>query len=339
MGAITRNFTPFEILGFESRAHRGAPYHVVAVKATFSLANGKPLTPVPAQRPFVLADEYYGDPCHSSIRFESDLSPFKPRGEVHVVGAAKAPRDQWLTEWPVRIRVGGVDHRLRVTGPRDWAFSVVHGWVISNPEPCGEVPLRYEYAFGGNIGEGADARVYEENPVGRGFTAGRTVNTTAPIPAPQIEHEGRKIARLNGSYTPAGTGPLARWWKPRLALAGTFDDQWLKTRWPDIPDDYDFAHHNSAPAGLQAPGYFQPGDPIELDGLDASGPVRSSIPPYLLFCLVRFENGVIAPTRMNLDTVILDLEPRQAMLIWRCRVPLHLGVRVMEARMSGGARG
>ena len=31
------------------------------------------------------------------------------------------------------------------------------------------------------------------------------------------------------------------------ALAGTYDDSWKQTRWPGLPEDFDFGYWNCAP--------------------------------------------------------------------------------------------
>ncbi len=41
-------------------------------------------------------------------------------------------------------------------------------------------------------------------------------------------------------FQPAGFGCITRSWLPRLLLAGTYDQEWLETRHPDLPDDFDF---------------------------------------------------------------------------------------------------
>ena len=50
-----------------------------------------------------------------------------------------------------------------------------------------------------------------------------------------------------GDYPVVGLGAVGRWWQPRLALAGTYDDSWKQTRWPGLPEDFDFGYWNCAP--------------------------------------------------------------------------------------------
>lgn len=328
----TRNYTPFPALGFESRGHRGEVFHVFVVKGSFRLQSVPLLKPIPEQVPLVMADEYHGDPTCSSVRFECDINPFKPATDIHLVGSARAPGRQPRRRWTVRLKVGQIEKTLQVTGPRYWTRGFL-GASLTEPELCTEVALRYELAYGGVYGEGKDAQACEQNPVGRGHTGGKRPTKNDDIPAPQIEAADDLIDGLGKRHKPEGFGPIARSWQPRLRKAGTFDDQWLKTRWPDVPDDFDFAHYNSAHPDLIAPGYLNGDELVELQGMDPDGIMRTALPGYTVFCLVRLMDGTIAPAPMNLDTVVFDVDKWLAFLTWRCRLPARLEVRVMEARM------
>lgn len=118
------------------------------------------------------------------------------------------------------------------------------------------------------------------NPVGCGwlhkrwFKALRKARLARPktLPTPQIEWpndsplstplmakhpkgelDARAMARIARAYgrSPAGFGPLGKAWAPRLALAGTYDARWLDERHPRLPEDFDFAYWNGAPADQQ----------------------------------------------------------------------------------------
>ncbi|MCP5528186.1 MAG: DUF2169 domain-containing protein [Verrucomicrobiales bacterium] len=333
MPVETRNYTPFPTLGFESRGHGGEVYHVFVLKGTFRLANSPRLKPIPEQSPLVMADEYYGDPTSSSVRLECDINPFKPATDIHLIGCARSPRSQPSQQWTVRLKVGQIEKALRVTGPRHWKHGTLGRWMLTAPEPCIEVPLRYELAYGGVFGEGKEAQVCEQNPVGRGHTGGKRLSGLNDIPAPQIEAADDPIDGVGKPHQPQGFGPIARSWQPRLRKAGTFDDHWLGTRWPDIPDDFNFAHYNSAHPDLIAPDFLKGDESVELEGVHPNGIIRTALPRYTVFCLVRLINGAIAPAPMNLDTAVFDVDNWLAFLVWRCRLPVRLDVRVMEARL------
>jgi hypothetical protein len=112
-----------------------------------------------------------------------------------------------------------IEKRLGVTGER-FADKRFGSWSLSAPAPLSELPLRYEYAFGGQcrvaaeepyadkvpakvrLSEKARAAhpqspqapvahsVYAPNPVGRGYWPPWWIRLSNPdrLPAPQIEH-------------------------------------------------------------------------------------------------------------------------------------------------------
>jgi hypothetical protein len=47
--------------------------------------------------------------------------------------------------------------------------------------------------------------------------------------------------------SPAGFGPIACHWQPRVGFAGTYGDAWVANRLPLLPDDFDDRFFQSAP--------------------------------------------------------------------------------------------
>src|SRR5204863_10006220 len=115
------NHTPFMPLLFESQDVEDRRHHVIVLKGTYEIQSGQPLKLAPEPRPLTMADEYYGDPTKSSLKRESDLAPFKPRGDVHFTyPVAFAPGGKPSPRWQVQVRIGPVQKALQVTGPRQW---------------------------------------------------------------------------------------------------------------------------------------------------------------------------------------------------------------------------
>src|SRR5690348_3791665 len=100
------NHSPFPHLVFESRSPNDEPFAIVVVRGTFALRDGAPLRPVPGQDPVRLGDSYRGSPTSTSLRFENDLAPFKPRSDIVLDAIARVPGERPLPEWTVRVRVG-----------------------------------------------------------------------------------------------------------------------------------------------------------------------------------------------------------------------------------------
>lgn len=329
-----RNFTCLQPLIFESEAIDRSSFTVFVLRGTFTIVPNTRLCFARQQSPLVMADRYYGDPARSSMVCESDLAPHKPRGEVHFEEPiAHAPFGRPASAWEVSIQVGPVHKSLGVTGPRYWRRTKWSPWKLSPPEPCRQVAITYENAFGGWWRSGDDVQICAENPVGVGLYDLRRTAPGEPLPAPRIECPRDPISTLGQRHMPQGFGPIARGWQPRLRLSGTFDDRWLQTKWPGLPDDFDFAHYNSAHPDLIAPSYFRGDEKVVLDGLHPSGRLAFRLPGHGVFLLLRYSDGSMVPLTVNLDTIVLNVTRETCVLIWRQRLALDRPLRVVEIRL------
>lgn len=330
---IIRNHTPFSPLYFESRDVQGRDFGVFVLRGTFDIVPGQPLRPCQKQDPIVEADQYFGEIGKSSLRVESDLAPFKPRTDIHILGTARAPGGRPLPDWLVRVKVGELEKTLRVTGPRKW---VKDGgtYRLAEPEPVTEVPIRYENAFGGVWKDNwGNEKVCEENPVGIGFVGDEVPNYPDEIPAPQIEDPEDPICEIGKLHRPQGLGPIARSWQPRRGLSGTFDDAWLSSRWPELPHDFDFRFYSSGHPGLACTGFLQGNEEITIEGTGDDMNHRTHLPGYLLALLLRRRDGSMAMAPVMLDTLDIDLNTRRAHLAWRGVFAVQKALRVLEARL------
>lgn len=205
------------------------------------------------------------------------------------------------------------------------------------------------------------------NPAGRGWierryeSALRKTGRGIPqaLPGPQIDDprqplrdvilahnpaapvDARGMAEVAARYgaAPAGFGGIGRAWAPRLQRAGSYDDAWLHERWPKLPHDFSFAYWNCAPDDQQIPHPADGGLRLELDhlvapGLAPSGRIVVELPPYRAFVLARFNNGVMHPIPMRVDTVIVDTQAMTLAQVWRISLPVSLPLRVLEARLE-----
>jgi hypothetical protein len=329
-----QNCTPFTPLVFETRDVEDRLHHVVVLKGAYEIVNGQPLKPA-EPKPLTVADEHYGDPTKSSLRRESDLAPFKPRTDIHFTDpVAHAPGGKPSPRWQVKVRVGPVEKALQVTGPRQWVRKF--GWRLTEPEPVAQVLLRYENAFGGAWQHKDEHGVWEENPLGRGFVNPKYLNAARPVPAPQIEAPDEPVAELGKTYKPQGLGPLARAWQPRRQKAGTFDDAWLKHRWPGLPRDFSDEHYNSSHPDLVVPAYLGGDEPVLLEGLSPDGPLAFRLPGVAVCLVVQQVDGKVRTARMSLDTVEIAAGSRECSLVWRAKVPVDPPVRTMIAGVLPG---
>jgi len=252
----------------------------VIVKATLTFAQGEVAQVAAEQLPLLVKDEPNGDgeDTSASVRFESDMVPFKPRADVVLVGKAHAPGGQPVPEVDVSLRVGKLAKRLRVFGDRQWRFGTKVSLFprITPPEPFVTLDLVYERAFGGID---SDSALYcKENLVGVGFIGKVAYQTVHEKPLPNLEDPQNLITTPRVHPKPVGFGFYARGWFPRLAYAGTFDDRYRTERAPALPLDRSYALYNGAHPDLQVEGYLRGDETIELVNLSARPLVSFRLP-------------------------------------------------------------
>ncbi|KQP24991.1 DUF2169 domain-containing protein [Methylobacterium sp. Leaf100] len=344
------NLSPFPNLRFYNTDSQGREFGVLLVKGTYDIAADGSLAIADEQEPLVLTDTYHGALNSSSLRLPSDVVPKKPRSDIILNAVARSPDGAARPSWTCGIRVEGkhvLETRLRVTGPRMWepvwgvseraraTMSVAEkrrvfgGWRLGEPEPVREVPIRYEYAYGGLLTRpGADGKepfleADEHNPIGCGWIAPDLTPIDAAMPAPQIEAADEPILEPHRRYSPAGLGPIPPAWLPRRPLGGTYDAHWQAHVWPNWPADYDFAYHNSAHPDLIYPGLLIGNETVRLSGLGGEDGQRViRLPGHAIVLEVTRAGGSAHVALIELDTLYLnvaDPDPRRhrAHLSWR----------------------
>lgn len=133
-------------------------------------------------------------------------------------------------------------------------------------------------------------------------------------------------------YQPAGFGAISRVWWPRLLLAGTYDEEWLETQFPDLPDDFDFNYWNCAPDDQRIP-FPLPGAEFVLTGFRPEGDIHFCLPAHEGRLLLRAMSGHRMPLPMLLDTIEINTDTLTVALTWRFLLPGNTPpVRVLEAR-------
>ncbi len=200
------------------------------------------------------------------------------------------------------------------------------------------VPLRYEHAFGG-VFEGKDGEKQHctTNLVGVGYAPGDPEDEVEMIAAPQIEAEDDPVTSPKGEHAPAGFGWIGRAWQPRLALAGTYDDEWKENQWPLSPHDFDLAFYNGANPALIVD-HLQGGEQFSAMNLTPSGRLRFALPTWHVDARFRYRDGQVHRHATNLDTLVVDLPRNKVLATHRVRVPELGPLRVLEICMrEGGA--
>lgn len=330
------NLTPFHAVDLLSMDRHGHKLLVVCVAGRFTLPRGgKPLDGEPpraeVQLPPVLEDEYFDDPETSSLKYEGQTAYMRPGTDIVMQGQARSTRGRSTTALKVELRVGRCHKTVLVIGDRVWQRRL--GSVTpSEPAPFTSMPLRYERAFGGRTAKTWEAR----NPVGCGLYEDAAAADGRPLP--NLEDPKQRIQSLRDRPPPAGFGPIARHWKPRVDHAGTYDDEWVETRAPLWPRDFDERFFLSASPGLASSRPLVGGEPVHLFGVSPHGAIDFRLPQRRLGVKGVFQQGELHRL-MTIDTVLFDLDEDAVTVIWRTALPvqerLHLHevtvVRTLEA--------
>jgi len=268
-----------------------------------------------------------------------------------------------------------LDKQLLVQGPNEFRKTILSGWQRSRPKAVTEVPVRWEQAFGGRcvIADPSDSTLplllneaCFSNPLGKGWIEQRWLKLRKHLEkaqqdlilAPQVEYlddqlvqpvitsqpatnlNAQQMLQLaeNYKYRSAGLGPVGRSWTPRLALAGTYDQHWLDHQHPGLPDDFDFAYWNGAPADQQIE-YLPPDARIETwnlthPDLTPDGHLDVTLPGHRPFILTYLDGGYALPLPMLTDTALLDTERMMLLLTHRTWIPESVPVTKLEARFE-----
>ena len=266
--------------------------------------------------------QFSGEEGCSSLLYESDLVHKKIQTDVILHGHAYSPGGKPTKRVDVRLKVANIDKTLRVYGDRIWRRDLL-GISLTPPKPFIRMPLTYERAFGGTDKKANNPQDHQWesfNPVGTGFAIRR--EHLIGVLAPNIEdpHMPYKSFRQG---KPAGFGPIARHWSPRVQLAGTYDDAWEKTMSPLLPSDFDERFYQCAPQDQQAHGFFKGGEKVELFNLNPEGYLTFYLPKVFIGMTTHFYDGTKVEHRAVLHTVIIRPDERHFQMVWHSNLPCH----------------
>ena len=321
------NSTPFEPLHFESIDAKLNHFGVVVVRGSFDITNGRRLALAKQQETIVLEDQYYGDPSSSSLRYDSGLSPYKPRTDVLIEATAFSPSGRPQEAWTSAVTVGDICKKFIVTGPRVWGRKLGMPR-LSEIEPISSLPIRYEYTFGGVR---SDGERFASNPVGVGFENKLDGHN---IPVPQILPVDSLTPAFGRALKPIGLGPIPPSWEPRVNRAGTYDTAWKETRAPYLPPDFSFEFYNVASEGMNFDGFARGDEVFYLTNLSQERELQFGLPGIQMLTLIQFEDGRIIPVPINLDTIEVEVERNKTFLQWRSIFPAQIPTRAVEIRLS-----
>ena len=217
-----------------------------------------------------------------------------------------------------RCRFGAIEKTLLVHGTRVY-YQGPFGLTANKPLPFTSRPIHYEWAFGGTDTSHSDPqkhRMDPRNPVGKGFTV--SSSRLEKQAAHTVEYPHGSPAKVG----PAGFGPIASFWSPRLERAGTYDAAWEKTKKPLLPDDYDERHALSSPDDQRPSSPLRGGETVVLVNMTPQGALRLELPKIIPTFRTRFGRRH-EDHSATLATVHIATEEMQLTLVWQgsLRVP------------------
>lgn len=313
------NQTPFVPGMFVLPDADGIDTLYVAVKGTFTFGERK-LRVSETQQRIVLADEYWGEPGRSSLKYAAEAHLLKPATDVVVVGTAHAPGGKPAPYFGASLSVGRLKKLVHVFGDRVWRNGTF-GASPSVPAPMTSVPLVWERAYGGQEDLGAGKIACEpRNPVGCGFLGKRRPRDLVGTPVPNVEHPSQPLRSPGDRPPPAGVGFVAPSWQPRVAFAGTYDEAWQKNRVPYLPKDFDARFFHAAPDDQIYSGFLKGGEPVELLNLSPAGVHRFSLPVCEITAEAHVDGAVHRPP-LSIETLLLEPDQGRFSVLWRGSVP------------------
>jgi len=316
------NDTPFAAERTLTCNKDGSDVWVVAVKATFLIEPDGTTIVADEQAGVVPAPQHSGDPLTSSLIYETDLDYAKPGTDILLHGHAYAPNGAAATQVDVTMKVDRSAKTLRVFGDRVWTRGIL-GLAMSDPEPFRKMPLVYERAFGGTDTTASNPKNHgweRRNPVGAGFAtdAEHLVNRAVP----NVEDPRALISSWRDRPRPAGFGPIARHWSPRVELAGTYDEKWQEERLPLLPLDFNERFFQCAPYDQQPREYLKGYEKVELHNLTPGAHLRFTLPRVALRLHTNLA-GKTVTQKPNLHTVILEPDFPRVIMVWHSMLPCH----------------
>lgn len=339
------NRTPFLVEAIPFPGPDRQFFLTIVVKGTFTMPDRGPAVVAGKQLPVAFGDEPFDTENGGSLKFESDIAPFKPRADVVLVGHAYAPSGSPANVVDVSLRVGPLQKRLRVFGDRTWQKNTFSAASPSRPAPFDKMPLVYERAFGGIDMPGGG--FCAQNLVGRGFFTKPNKKNVVGSRLPNIEDPNQLIRSPKDRPQPVGFGFYGRAWEPRSTFIGTYDEHYRKHVAPGPPPDFKFDYYNGAHPDLQLSGYLNGDETVQLVNLAPNSRLTFQLPGVHPTCVVerdydslqahlnKQKQGKVDPAvwnarkpglervSLNLDTLCLLPDDQRLFLLWRGRTAVY----------------
>lgn len=167
--------------------------------------------------------------------------------------------------------------------------------LVTGEEPFASMPLIWANTWG----------TPEENPAG--------------LPPAQVTRAPVADSALPFG-APACPGPRGAW-PCRMKSMGTYDGAWLKSRWPGVPDDFDWSFFNLAQPAQRLPEGILGDETVELTSLHPEHTRIATSLPGKKVRLFLERNGSWSEHAIAADTVWLFPNQLTGIVLWHAMTP------------------
>ncbi|BCE02867.1 DUF2169 domain-containing protein [Marinicellulosiphila megalodicopiae] len=241
----------------------------------------------------------------------------KKNAEFLVHGSCFTPKGEKTNAHNVSVTLGSLTKKLNVYGDRHW-IKGLGVWALSEPELFSEMPVSYKNAFGGkNI---------SSNPLGKGVDD-IDGNLGCLQYLPNLEYPNQLIGSPSDKPSPASFNRIDLMCEQRMKYGGTYDQKYIETRMPGLPEDFDYQFFNDTPNDQQFAEYLKGGENFEIKNMHPEKSVIiGQLPDVFARVFVNHEidNKIVfkeIPT--NLDTVWFFPESELGILIHRGTIRIN----------------
>lgn len=300
----------------------GQQAHILVVKASYGYDREGLVTPLEQSDPLCEQDQYPDDDWVGRAPEQaSDLAPFKAGSEILLYAHAWSanPRPAFRVRAELKLDTGiEWEKSLAVIGRRTWKNTLL-GPAPTEPEPMSDLPIRYEFAYGGcHPKDPYDA--WPTNPVGVGYL-GRTGRRIASkgVSLPQVENPERLMTRPGQRGETQGYGPIPSHWQPRQkAFSGMNDEKAARGEYPYDGPLPDTAYH-SAPTDQWFDRPLEGSGTLTLTGLTEGMPEHQPLAINLRIprLAVTVRDDSEQDLSLAADTLIVETESQRFHVLYR----------------------
>jgi uncharacterized protein YjbI with pentapeptide repeats len=287
------------------------------VKGVFKIHHDSDPTPWEKGPGFASGDRMIDGDKKLGLGYASDFVPFKANADFSAIGTAYPPVNA-TTHFLTTMKVGEISRSVGVIGERQWKHNLL------GEEPGVPAQVKATQLSWNNARGGLD---YPLNPLGRGRD-GKEM--------PLLEDPMHLVKSTAEVVPPSLFAPHPSDSPLRRSKVGTYNKEWVETRWPWMPQDFDCSYYNAPDPRQWIKGYLQGDEALVFENMHPTIPVyRTRLPSLRVRCFVnrttnwrldiKTEETVseFCEVPMVLDTLWVDMDQEKLILVWRGSIPIN----------------